>query len=101
MKWYGAKKMRDTFGTLQPRLDSNDKLIPYDFDHARKSHYGHCMLIGALMCGREDARERLNAMEPSTRYRIEAELRVMHTRRQGRPLVVGPDLLPTELKIVS
>jgi hypothetical protein len=93
MKWYGAQKMRDIFGPLQPRLDSNDKLIPDSFDHARKSHYGHCMLVGALMCGREDARARLNAMEPSTRYRIESEVRQLHTRRQGRPLVVGPDPL--------
>lgn len=81
MKWYGPKKMRDIFGPI----DSES------FDRARKSHYGHCMLLGALMMGREDARAKLQSMEPSTRYRIESELRQLHARRQGRPLVVGPD----------
>jgi|SRR5438445_5884399 len=93
MKWYGPKKMRDIFGPI----DSES------FDRARKSHYGHCMLIGALMCGREDARKKLQSMELSTCYRIEAEMRVLHTRRQGRPLVVGPDPLGdrANLSIVS
>lgn len=92
MRWYEAEKMRTIFGTI----DSES------FDQARKSHYGHCMLIGALMVGREDARAKLQSMEPSTRYRIEAELRTLHTRRQGRPLVVGPDPLgKAALSIVS
>jgi len=103
MKWYEAKKMRAIFGTLQPQYDTNDKPIPDTFDHARKSHYGHNMLVGALMCGREDAIARLQSLNPRTRRRIESELRQMHTRRQGRPLVVGPDPLggKTELSIVS
>jgi hypothetical protein len=73
--------MRDIFGPI----DSES------FEQARKSHYGHCMLVGALMCGREDARAKLQSMEPRTRRRIESELRTLHTRRQGRPLVVGAD----------
>ena len=89
MKWYGAKKMRDIFGPI----DSES------FDRARKSHYGHCMLIGALMCGRDDARTKLQSMEPSTRYRIESELRQLHTRRQGHPLVVGPDPQPSKTNL--
>lgn len=91
MKWYEAKKMRAIFGPLQPQFDANDKLIPDTFDKIRKSHYGHNMLIGALMCGREDAIARLQSLNPRTRRRIEAELRTLHTRRQGRPLVVAPD----------
>ena len=103
MKWYEPLKMRGLFGTLQPTLDAKGEIVPDAFDKGRKSHYGHNMFIGALMCGREDARTRLNAMKPSTRYRIETELRQLHTRRQGRPLEVAPD--PSggraELTIVS
>jgi hypothetical protein len=103
MRWYEAGKMRTVFGQLQPTYDENEKPIPDTFDQARKSHYGHNMLIGALMCGREDARERLQSLKPSTRYRIEAEVRQLHTRRQGRPVVVGPDPQggKAELSIVS
>src|SRR5437899_1978716 len=103
MRWYESLKMRSIFGTLQPQLDADGKLIPDTFDQARKSHYGHNMLIGALMCGREDAITRLQSLRPSTRYRIEAEVRTLHTRRQGRPLVVGPDPVDgrPELSIVS
>lgn len=93
MRWYEPLKMRSIFGPLQPQHDEEKKPIADTFDHARKSQYGHNMLIGALMCGREDAIARLQSLRPSTRYRIESELRVLHTRRQGRPLVVGPDPL--------
>jgi hypothetical protein len=93
MKWYEPLRMRKLFGDLQPQFDANDKLVPDSFDQARKSHYGHNMLIGALMCGREDARARLQSLPDSTRFRVEAELRILHTRRQGRPLEVSPDLV--------
>jgi hypothetical protein len=103
MKWYEPLKMRSIFGLLQPTLDTNGKLIPDAFDKARKSHYGHNMLIGALMCGREDAIARLQSLPDRTRFRIEAEVRQLHTRRQGRPLVVAPDPTGgiTNLSIVS
>jgi hypothetical protein len=91
MKWYEAGKMRTIFGPLQPTLDANDKAIPDSFDQARKSHYGHNMLLGALMCGREDALARLQSLPDSTRFRIESELRHLHTRRQGRPVEISPD----------
>jgi len=91
MKWYEAEKMRSDLGTLQPQFDANDKPIPDQFDQTRKSHYGHNMLVGALMCNREDAKARLQSLPDRTRFRIEAELRTLHTRRQGRPLVVGGD----------
>src|SRR5947207_2438180 len=93
MRWYESGKMRGIFGTL----DSPE------FERARRSHYGHQMLIGALMSGREDAITKLQSLPDSTRYRIESELRQLHCRRQGRPLVVGPDPLGSkaELSIVS
>jgi hypothetical protein len=81
MKWYPSGKMRAIFGLI----DSES------FEKARKSHYGHNMLIGALMMGRADAIAKLQSLPDRTRYRIESELRRLHTRRQGRPLVVGPD----------
>lgn len=103
MKWYEPLKMRAIFGPLQPQFDANKKLIPDSFDKARKSHYGHNMLLGALMCGREDAIARLQSLKPRTRYRIETELVKLHTRGRGRPLEVAPD--PSggraELTIVS
>lgn len=91
MKWYEPKEIRDIFGMLQPRYDEKDKPIPDTFDQARKSHYGHQILLGALMCGREDARARLQSLNERTRRRIEAELRNLHNRRRGRPLEVAPD----------
>jgi hypothetical protein len=91
MKWYKKHEIRDIFGPLQPTKGPDDKPIPDTFDRARKSAYGHTMLIGALMCGRQDAIARLQTLPDRTRYRVEAELRKLHTRRQGRPLVVAPD----------
>jgi len=91
MKWYKKNEIRDVFGSIQPQFDENDKPIPDTFDRARKSVYGHNMLVGALMCGREDAIARLQSLKPSTRYRIEAEVRKLHNRRQGHPLVVAPE----------
>jgi hypothetical protein len=81
MRWYDAGKMRAIFGAIESE----------SFERACKSHYGHNMLIGALMCGREEAMAKLQDLPDSTRYRIESELRQLHTRRQGRPLVVAPD----------
>lgn len=88
MRWYKSKEIRAIFGTLQPEYDANDEPIPDTFDKARKSHYGHNMLIGGLMCGLPEAIARLQSLKPRTRFRIEAEVRQLHTRRQGRPLVV-------------
>lgn len=96
MKWYESLKMRGIFGDLQPQYDANDKPVPDVFDHARKSLYGHNMLIGALMCNREDAKARLQTFKPSTRHRIEVEVKKLHQRRRGHPLVVGPD--PTDIE---
>ena len=81
MKWYPVLKMRSIFGSIDSET----------FEKARKSHYGHNMLVGACMVGRADAIAKLQSLPDRTRYRIEAEMRVLHTRRQGRPLVVGAD----------
>lgn len=91
MKWYKSLEMRSIFGSLDSA----------QFEQARKSHYGHNMLIGALMCGREDAQAKLQSLPDRTRFRIEAELRVLHTRRQGRPIVVAPDPGQSNLSIVA
>ena len=43
------------------------------------------------MCGLSEATARLQSLPDRTRFRIEAEVRQLHTRGQGRPLVVAPD----------
>lgn len=103
MRWYDSLEMRAIFGPLQPVYDDNDKPIPDSFDTARKSHYGHNILIGALLCGLPEATARLQSLHPSTRYRIESELRQLHTRRQGRPIDICPDPIggKTELTLMA
>jgi hypothetical protein len=90
-RWYEPNVMRTLHGTLAPKLDTNKKLIPDKFDHARKSQYGHNMLIGALMCEKDEAFARLKTFEPSTQRRIRAKLVALGRRRPGHPLVVAPD----------
>jgi hypothetical protein len=86
-RWYNPCETRLKGDTLEPKLDSHGR--PVDaFEGRRRSHYGHNILIGALMCGRVDAVKRLLSLPPSTRFRIEAELRRLHMRRPGRPLSV-------------
>ena len=86
LKWYEAGKMRiDSIAVLS--LDQED-FVNDAFDEFRRCIYGHNMLIGALMCGREDAVERLAHMRVSTKLRIEAKLKKLHQRRPGKPLEV-------------
>lgn len=87
MRWYKAQEMR--IASLEPTAQRDEQGRPTDaFERRRKSHYGHNMLIGALLCGRSDAFKRLESLRPSTRLRIEAEVRRLHMRRRGRPLKV-------------
>ena len=87
MRWYEPLKMRIDSLEPTPKRDASGR--PQDaFEARRKSHYGHNILIGALMCGRPDALKRLETLRPSTRLRIEAEVRRLHMRRRGRPLKV-------------
>ena len=85
LNWYEPLSMR--VKTLAPKLNAQGKPIDA-FEKRRKSLYGHNLLMGALMCGRKDALERLKSLPPSTQLRIEARLRKLHMRRQGRPLIV-------------
>lgn len=93
MRWYEAGEIRNIFGPIAPMLDENKKLIPDSFDRARCTRYGHNILVGCLMMGRPDALARLQTFNERTRFRIEAEIRKLHHRRQGRPLGVSPLVL--------
>ena len=89
-RWYEPNVMRKIYGDLAPKLDASKKLIPDKFDQARKSQYGHNMLIGALMCEKDEAFARLKTFEASTQRRIRAKLVALGRRRPGHPLVVAP-----------
>lgn len=89
MRLYAPKEMR--VKSLEPTSKRKPDGQPDDaFETHRKSHYGHNMLVGALLCGRPDAFNRLLTLPDSTRWRIEAEVRKRHKRREGRPLPVWP-----------
>lgn len=89
MRLYEAKEMR--VKTLEPTSKRTPNGRPDDaFERQRKSHYGHNMLVGALLCGRADAVKRLMTLPESTRLRIEAEVRQLHKRKGGHPLPVWP-----------
>lgn len=87
MRWYAAKEARIPDFTPQT-LDEKGRPDDTFARKWQKGHYGHNIFIGALMCGREDALQRLSILAPSTRYRIEAEVRRLHMRRDGKPLAV-------------
>jgi len=99
--WYTPEKINPLFGPLEPKLDKDNNLIPDQFEQARRTQYGHNMLIGALMCRRDDAFARLATFKPSTQRRIRAELAKLRKRRPGRPLGVAPDPDPGKLTLVS
>lgn len=89
-RWYEPLEMR--LKNLAPRSDKLDTAgrAHDSFDRLRKSAYGHRMLIGALLCGRDDAYARLNVLPARTRRRIETEMKRLQTRRKGRPLKIWP-----------
>jgi hypothetical protein len=86
LKWYESKQMR--VASLAPLSFDGKGIVSDQFDKFRRGFYGHNMLIGALMMGKEDATERLAHMRKSTRLRIEAKLKKLHQRRPGKPLEV-------------
>jgi hypothetical protein len=86
LRWYDPQEMRVKQLTPQ-HLDERGRAVDA-FEHRRKSQYGHNILIGALMCGRADALQRLASLPPSTQLRIETQLRRLRLRRPGRPLRV-------------
>ncbi|MBV9688524.1 MAG: hypothetical protein JO202_02320 [Ktedonobacteraceae bacterium] len=58
------------------------------FERRRKTHYGRNVLLGAFICGRPDAVERVMTLPERTRLRYEAQKRQMLKRRRGRPFKV-------------
>ncbi len=90
MRWYETGEIRAIFGPIAPTKGPDGKPVADRFDPARKSAYGHNILIGALMMGKQEAIDRLQTFNERTRFRIEAEIRRLHHRRRGRPLVVSP-----------
>jgi hypothetical protein len=86
LKWYDPLQMR--LSSLAPHSLDHDGIVNDAFDRFRCGRYGHNMLIGALMCGREDATQRLAHMRTSTRLRIETTLKRLHQRRRGKPIAV-------------
>lgn len=89
LRWYDPLEMR--VKSLEPTSKRTANGRPDDaFERQRKSIYGHNMLVGALMCGRADAVKRLLSLPDSTRWRIEVEVRRLHKRRDGHPLLVWP-----------
>src|SRR5579875_163409 len=87
LRWYEPQEMR--IKSLKVLAFDQRGHAADDFDQFRKHPYGHNMLIGALMQGRKDALERLQALPDGTRWRIEAKLRRLRLRRRGKPLNVG------------
>lgn len=58
------------------------------FEQRRKTQYGHNVLLGAFICGRKDAIDRVMTLPTRTRLRYEAEKRKLMKRRRGRPFKV-------------
>lgn len=86
LEWYDPEKTRFE-KTLLPEKGMKLPESPDYFEKRyRRTHYGHCVLIGALIIGRQDAIERLMTLPPSTRFRLEVEVAWLRHRRPGRPL---------------
>jgi hypothetical protein len=86
LKWYEPLAMR--VASIAPLSFDKQGYVNDRFDEFRRGLYGHNMLIGALMAGREDATIRLACMRESTRLRIETKLKRLHQRRSGAPIEV-------------
>jgi len=87
LEWYDPYKTRFE-QSLPPAKDLHLPEHPDRFERLRHTHYGHCVLVGALIVGRKEAIERLMTLPPSTQWRIEAEVRRLRHRRPGRPLIL-------------
>jgi hypothetical protein len=95
LEWYAPEKIRlekslaPGKGMSNPKAPMDCKTNPDLFEiKYRKTRYGHAVLIGALIRGRKDARDRLMTLPERTRFRIEAEVRHLRARRSGRPLLI-------------
>jgi hypothetical protein len=85
LEWYEPYKTRFE-QSLPPAPDLSLPDRPDKFDQLRRSHYGHNVLLGALIVGRKEAIDRLMTFPERTRYDIEAEVKHLRHRRPGRPL---------------
>lgn len=81
MVWY---KPYDIRFHIAP--SNNPKEDP--FERRRKTQYGHNVLLGAFICGRQDAIDRVMTLPERTRLRMEAEKKRLLKRRRGRPFKV-------------
>lgn len=82
LEWTDPFKTRFEYSLPLPK----DPRQEDTFARFRKSHYGHCVLVGALIMGRKEAIDRLMTFPARTRRNIEAEVRRLRHRRPGRPL---------------
>ncbi len=93
LEWYDVDTIRFEKllapgpGTVDPTQPMDIKTNPDKFEvKYRKSHYGHCVLVGARIRGRKDALDRLSTLSDRTYYFIMAEVTRLRKRRSGRPL---------------
>ncbi|GCE18683.1 hypothetical protein [Dictyobacter kobayashii] len=94
LEWHEPYKTRFEHSLPLPKgLDIRQH--PDRFELFRRSHYGHCVLVGALIVGRQEAIDRLMTFPPRTRRDIEGEVRRLRHRRPGRPLQLW-DTIPKE-----
>jgi hypothetical protein len=92
LEWYAPYRTRFE-GLLSPAADLRLPDRPDPFERLRRTRYGHCVLVGALIVGRTEARDRLMTLPDRTRFRLEAEVRRLRHRRAGRPLKLWEDEL--------
>ncbi len=96
LEWYAPEQIRlekllapAAKGMVDPRKPMDQKTNPDLFEQRyRKTRYGHKVLVGALIRGRKDGRDRLMTLPGRTRRYIEAEVRHLRKRRPGRPLLL-------------
>lgn len=96
LEWYGIDAIRfekslapASKGTINPSVPMDRETNPDLFEaRYRKTRYGHAVLVGSLIRGRKDGRDRLMTLPDRTRLRIEAEVRHLRKRRSGRPLLL-------------
>lgn len=81
LQWYQPYEIR--FAIAPSETPEQDP-----FEQRRKTAYGHSVLLGAFICGRQDAVDRVMTFKERTRLRYEAEKRKLMKRRRGRPFKV-------------
>ena len=54
----------------------------------RGTNYGHALLVAAILSGKQEAITILEQLPRSTRYRVQAEVRMYTNLRRGRKLKI-------------